>query len=251
MEDNHSFLYPQGFHIGALYFIVKNIGDQNFSYPFNPTTYKPEQGVSLGTFERECRYRMWALMEMSILEDHRTTNNAISYQKLTGKGQRIYELMQNVRFLANFFRRRSNDSWAMLLSPSTYITFTQRLKYTNPELFNLLHDIFASMDACQDLIAYFVFKGKYQISKHELYTDYFSNPIIRDRYTQRGLTPPSDSYETARRRLSIIIGLLQSVNIVSVSSIQVAGMVTLLESFENITEKRRIEWSPKKVNEIR
>lgn len=239
MDDNNSFLYPQGFHIGALFHVVKNIGDSNFSHPFNPETYSPQNyNRTLGTFERECRYRMWALMEMGILEDHRVTDDHRSYQNLTEKGRRIYELMEGVEFPANFFQRRSNDSWALRLEPIDYIRFTRSLKGACPELFNLLHDTFASMDSCQDLIAHFLFSGKYQITKHELYSTYFSNPIVRDRYTQRGLTPPRDSYETARRRLSIIIKLLQSVDIVSVSSTRVEGVVTLLESSENLTEQR-------------
>lgn len=239
MDDNNSFLYPQGFHIGAVFFIVKNIGDENLVFPFNPETYSPhDYGESLGTFERECRYRMWALMEMGILEDHRITNNHLSYQKLTEKGQRIYELMNLVTFPTSFFERVSNDSWNMRLSPIDYIRFTQTLRGSNPELFGILHEIIVKMDACQDFISYFLFKGKYRIVKHELYSDYFSNPFVRETYEKRGLTPPSESYETARRRISIIIGLLESVNVVSGYSVQGNENVTLLESSENIEQER-------------
>lgn len=241
MEDNNSFLYPQGFHIGALYFIIKNIGDGNFTAPFNPETYNPTT-EEFGTFERECRYRMWALMEMGILEDHRRTNNPLSYQILTDKGKRIYELLDGIHFPPHFFERRSNDSWAMVLEPIEYIRFTQTLETAKPELFGILRNTFTSMDACQDLIGYFLFKGENRISKEELYGDYFSNEVIRSRYVRRGLTPPGESLETARRRVSVILGLLQSVNILSIPpSERVTEFVTLLETPENVSEQRMEE----------
>jgi hypothetical protein len=252
MDDNNSFLYPQGFHIGAIFYIVKNIGDRNFAFPFNPETYSPQDyDRDLGTFERECRYRIWAMMEMGILEDHRMTDNHLSYQKLTEKGQRIYELMKSVTFPTSFFDRVSNDSWDMKLNPIDYIKFTQTLKDSNPELFNLLHEIIVKMDACQDFISYFLLKGKYKITKDKLYRDYFSNPFVRKTYTKRHLTPPSESYETSRRRISVIIGLLESVNVMSGYDAQVNENVILLESSENVTEQRTEEIEVEAESEVK
>ena len=59
---------------------------------------------------------MWALMEMGILEDHRHTNNPLSYKNLTETGRHIYELMKNVRYPPDFFEHRTKYSWDMKLN---------------------------------------------------------------------------------------------------------------------------------------
>lgn len=239
MEDNHSFLYPQGFHMGALFFLIKNLGNKNFNFPFNQETYSPQDyGKELGTFEREFRYRVWALMEMGILEDGRITKNNLSYQKLTEKGINIYNLMKDLNFPDSFFERKSDDSWAMTLNPIDYINFTKKIKEESPSLFKILHETIINMDACQDLISYFISEGRYKISKNELYGKYFSNDFVRETYSKRKLTLPKQSYETARRRISIIIGLLESVGVLLGYSSKVEEDVVLLESSEDLTEER-------------
>lgn len=242
MEDNNSFLYPQGFHIGALYYIVKNLGDRNFSYPFNPETYFPKAyKLPLGTFEREFRYRIWALMEMGLIEDHRKTGNYLSYQHLTKKGLKIYKLIRKITFPGSFFNRISGTSWDMTLSPADFIRFTLTLRTSSHKLFSLLHEVIVSMDCSQDFIGYFISKGKHRIKKDDLYNAYFSDPYIMRTFRNRALTPPNRSYETSRRRVSVVIGLLESIGEVRGYSNQVNQYVNLLGSSGSLSQKHTEE----------
>jgi len=215
MNNKNSFLYPQGFHIGHLYLLIKHIGDGNFEFPFNPETYWPnEYGEELSGTSRQLRYKIWALMEMGILEDQRITNNHLSYQTLTAKGRRIYELLNTIELPANFLDRQANDSWIMEYGDRNFIHFTQSLENICPELFELLKTIFLEMKSSQDLIKYFVEKNIKHIEKDELYENYFDKQYVKETYRQSGLRPPRRSIETARRRISVIVGLLESVNII-------------------------------------
>jgi len=239
MQDNNSFLYPQGFHIGALYYIVKRLGEKDYSFPLNPQTYSPrDYDLGLDTFQRECRYRIWALMEMGMIEDHRETSSHLSYQKLTEIGQSIYELMKEVTFPQYFFTRKGSNSWAMSLQPMEYIQFTKGLEEDCFDLFNILYSCISIMDASRDFVSHFLLSNRFTIPKNELYGTYFSNPIVRDTFVRRGLIPPKDSYETARRRISVLIGLLESVNIVEGYSIRTKGNVRLLNIPESISDHR-------------
>lgn len=214
MRNNNSFLYPQGFHIGHLYLLIKHIGDRDFSAPFNPETYWPRAyGQELSGTSRQLRYKIWALMEIGILEDQRETDNHLSYQNLTEKGRRIYDLLNTLEFPDNFFDRPADDSWDMTYGEKNFIQFTQSLENLCPELFELFKTSFLEMHASQDLIKYFVEKRIKHIEKDELYINYFNKNYVQETYRQNDLRPPSRSIGTARRRLSVIIGLLESVNV--------------------------------------
>lgn len=214
MRELHSFLYPQGFHIGHLFLIVKNIGDDNFSYPFNPETYYPRAyGRTKGGFERQFSYKIWALMEMGILEDHRRTGDHLSYQRLTEVGRKLYRTFDRIDFPSDFFERRASDSWDMTFGEYKFITFTKALENDCSEAFETMRSAILGMQASKDLIGYFMMKGIRRIDRERLYQDYFRQERVRECFRDRGLKPPRESVETTRRRVSVIIGLLECIDV--------------------------------------
>lgn len=235
MRDLHSFLYPQGFHIGHLFLIVKNIGDGNFSYPFNPETYYPKaHGETKGSFERQFAYKIWALMEMELLEDHRKTNNHLSYQRLTEKGKGLYDQFDEIDFPQRFFDRRSADSWDMTFGEYKFIQFTRSLENDCARAFEILKDAILGMKASQDLIAYFLRNGIRRIDRHRLYDNYFEENYVRKSFTDRSMTPPSKSVATSRRRLTVVIGLLECIDIIKGWGGIASDPVTLVKVPEDI-----------------
>jgi hypothetical protein len=152
-------------------------------------------------------------MEMGILEDHRRTGNHLSYQKLTDTGRKIYQLMQKIEFPYGFFERISRNSWRMKLKEKDYIGFTQALENVQPKLFEILKRVFLKMQSSMDLIRFFLEEEK-TMKRIDLYTSYFRQDYIRSSFEERGLRPHAvRNIETARRRVSVIVGLLESVNV--------------------------------------
>lgn len=244
MKELHSFLYPQGFHIGHLFLIVKNIGDGNFTYPFNPETYYPKAyGETKGAFERQFAYKIWALMEMGILDDHRKTQNHLSYQNLTELGKKLYETFDRIDFPNGFFDRRAPDSWDMTYDKYKFIVFTKSLENDCPEAFEIIKDVILAMRASKDLIKYFLEKGIGRIKRQKLYEDYFTQEYIRQSFKDRDMTPPSKSIETARRRVSVIIGLLECIDVMKGWGGIASEPVTLIKVPQEIfeTEEETIE----------
>jgi hypothetical protein len=95
-----------------------------------------------------------------------------------------------------------------------FIIFAKSLENNCPEAFKIIKDAILGMQASKDLIRYFLQKGIRRINRENLYEDYFDQEYVREYFKKRGVRPPHKSVETARRRVSVIIGLLECIDVV-------------------------------------
>jgi superfamily II DNA or RNA helicase len=214
-----SYHYPQGTHLGHIFYIIYSIGNKNLCERLHEDTYAPPEGQTLSKLGRQTRYKVWACMELGLLYDDRQPNSSRkTYQNLTEKGKKVYEILkEHVSEPEIFFSFRDvNDdderkiSWDM----GDEYRFNKFIKELPSEKFEVLKEIFFSMDAVKHMLKFLfhVNQNNAVLRKDEIYKNYFNAPFIRKYFEQNGIE--QDSEEGARRRLPFILNILESFKVI-------------------------------------
>ncbi len=96
-----SYHFPQGLHLGHIFYILKTILGGRLKDTHLDNQYIRIRGNlgedRLGRFQRQTKYKLQGLMEMGLIIDDRKISADIEYDlKLTPKGKQFAELLKPV-----------------------------------------------------------------------------------------------------------------------------------------------------------
>lgn len=214
-----SYHYQQGVHLGHLFYIVQTVGNKDFSDYLNVEVIYPSNGTLTG-FGRQTRYKIWAAMEIGLIEDDRKPGASIyDYQKLTDKGQILYNILEKhkVKMSKDFFTFRrdlkTEKSWAMANDEQVFNDFFKNVLCSDETDKRQLLGIFLGFTASKHMCKYlFHILQKEQISRSDVYTNYFSTPFVKKFFEVHGIVQDSD--EGAKRRLPFLLNVLEASGVV-------------------------------------
>jgi len=212
-KDKSSYYYPQGLHIGHILFIIRQIGNRDFSEPLRPEDYYKEPKSE--NF-RQTRYKIWFMMELGLIKDDRTEEDPRCYRELTPLGMQWFahltELERKPSFPDDFFEFIGR--WRMRHDARYYRDFLHNLENDDPQFFKLIRHTLLKVDAIRHFIRFFVHvKQTNIIENRTLYREYFRTPFVRDFFVIKGLRQAS--MISAEHRIPILVGLLESIGIMS------------------------------------
>lgn len=215
-----SYHYPQGTHLGHIYYIVKTLGDGRVTNLISPEIYAPSKGQTVTKLGRQTRYKIWAGMELGFLYDDRNPsdeeNNIETFTYLTKEGKILYQILKQYVNEEEFYEFKKPDdiSWEMKLSEGEFNSFIKKLPIIEKEK---LKNIFFKMDAVQQMLEYLtrINKNKKKFIKSEVYENYFSTPFIRDYFEINGIEEPT--LEASKRRIPFILNILDAFSIIKLN----------------------------------
>lgn len=213
-----SYHYPQGTHLGHILYVVYSIGEKKFCDRIKADIYAPPVGTPVSILGRQTRFKIWACMELGLIYDDREPNaSRTTYQNLTNKGMKLYEILKRrLTNPAQFFlfekgkETNGNISWNM----SDITKFNAFIKNLPEVEFKELKEIFFSMDAVQHMLKYLFHMNQNNsiLRKADIYRNYFDTPFIQKYLEQNGIE--QDSEEGAKRRLPFILNILDSFKVI-------------------------------------
>lgn len=213
-----SYHYPQGTHLGHIFYTIKSLGDKNLCERLKVDTYSPPKGISISTLGRKTRYNIWACMELGLIVDDRKVEDKEDksvYQNLTKKGEVLYKILKKYASDPSFFEFKDSSkvkvSWEMIHKEQYFNDFIKNLPLSEKEE---LMSIFFNMDAVQHLCKYLFHENqnKQDFIRREVYDGYFDTPFIKEYFEINGIKQDSD--RGAERRLPFIINILESFEVV-------------------------------------
>lgn len=215
-----SYHYPQGTHLGHIFYIVKTLGDGVFTDLVSPDLYISADGVS-STLARQTRYKIWACMELGILYDDRNpdeTVDADTFKNLTPSGKVLYKILSDHATDNDFYAFSTSGkkeiSWSMIHDEAYFNSFIRNLEDSEKEK---LSSIFLQMDAAKHMLIYLFHENKNitHFVKNQVYQNYFTAPYIKEYFEINGIEVPS--LEGAKRRIPFILNILDAFGIISLS----------------------------------
>jgi superfamily II DNA or RNA helicase len=243
-----SYHYPQGTHLGHIFYAIKSIGDKNLDIRLQLDTVYPPDNVKLTTYGRKSRYVLWACMELDLIFDDRdpgANKDRTRYQNLTRKGKILYEILNKFVKDPNFYdfktESKAEVSWEMEHSERYFNDFVKGLPTKEKEL---LKSIFLEMDAVKHMLKYLfhINQNKQIFNRNEdIYNRYFDTPFIKHYFEINGIK--QDSSEGSKRRLPFILNILESLEIIEFvdrSTIKVISLPLVKYLFSDDTEKQEI-----------
>lgn len=215
-----SYHYPQGTHLGHIFYIIKTLGDGVFTDLVSPELYISADGVS-STLARQTRYKIWACIELGFLYDDRNPDESIdaeTFKNLTPAGKTLYTILKKYVTDDDFYAFNTTGkkeiSWSMIHDESYFNDFIRNLPSDTQ---NKLADIFLQMDAVKHMLIYLFHENKNttHFIKSKVYENYFTAPYINEYFEINGIEIPS--LEGAKRRLPFILNILDAFGIITLN----------------------------------
>lgn len=227
-EDEPSFHFPQGTHLGHLFYIL-NILYKNI----RSGSYLDEEHVAFGesygsgrkgTFRRQVKYKLQGAMELGLVQDYRVMNPLEGFNlKLTPKGNKFFEiikpLIEEEQISLEF---KKEMSWDMKMNERE---FNHKLKSLRQKIQKeekeFVDQVFLYMDAIS-LLLNFVYKKVQEksISKTYLYHHFFEDKDVINYHRKNGLKIPP-SMDGRRRRVPFLLNLLESIDVLDQNSTEI------------------------------
>lgn len=213
-----SYHYPQGTHLGHIFYIIKTLGDGISTDLVSPELYISEGGVST-TLARQTRYKIWACMELGFLFDDRNPYEIVdkdTFRNLTPAGKTLYSILNKFVSDEDFYAFKTGGktevSWSMIHDEAYFNNFVRNLP--EPER-SKLADIFLDMDAAKHMLIYLFNENKNvtHFIKNNVYTNYFNAPYIKSYFEINGIETPTE--EGAKRRIPFILNILEAFGIIN------------------------------------
>lgn len=211
-----SYHYPQGTHLGHIFYLVKTLGDGKFTELINPELYISKDGLT--KLARQTRYKVWACMELGLLYDDRNPEEEERekiFSHLTPIGKKIYDILNRNVHAPDFYEFTSGGkteiSWQMKHDEMFFNDFVRSL---SAEDRTTIENILLNMDAVKQMLIYLFRENKNRVefTKKDVYHNYFSAPYICHYFEMNGIDIPTE--EGAKHRLPFILNLLYSINII-------------------------------------
>lgn len=210
-RERSSYYYPQGLHIGHIFFIIRQIGNRNFSEPLRSVDYYDEP---LSENFRQTRYKIWFMMELGLIKDDRIEGDSRCYKELTPLGMQWFAHLKKLEsessFPSDFYDFVGR--WRMKHNAGYYIDFVNKLENIAPQFFKLIRYTLLKTDSIHHFIKFFIHEKKTNnVDNHTIYAEYFQTGYVRDFFDEKGLRQASRT--SAEHRLPILIALLESIGI--------------------------------------
>lgn len=244
-----SYHYPQGTHLGHIFYIVKTLGDnKEDDERVNSELYVSNVGDS--TFARQLRYKIWAAMELGFLYDDRNPDEediADTFKKLTPEGKFLYGVLCKYVKDDDFYDFKTGGktelSWQMIHNEDYFNQFILNLPDAER---NKLNQILFRMDAVQQMLIYLFHENKNTVvfNKNKVYENYFDSPFVREYHEINGIEIPS--LDGSKHRLPFILNLLTATGVIQNSGrsdfeIKRLPLVDVLFETENYTAVQNIK----------
>lgn len=214
-----SYHYPQGTHLGHIFYIIKTLGDGISTDLVSPEIYISEDGIST-TLARQTRYKIWACMELGFLYDDRNPDDTVdkdTFRNLTPAGKILYDILKRHVTDDDFYYFKTGGkidvSWSMIHNESYFNNFILNLPQKD---FDKLATVFLNMDAVKHMLIYLFNENKNitHFIKNDVYKNYFSAPYIKSYFEINGIETPTN--EGAKRRIPFILNILEAFGIISI-----------------------------------
>jgi superfamily II DNA or RNA helicase len=239
-----SYHFPQGTHLGHILYILKTVGDGVLEGTHLRPEYVRFSGgydKDIGTFQRQTKYKLQALMEMGLLMDFRDSALEESFELiLSDNGARLYELLkpllESLDLSFNTSGKTGEFSWSMN-GESAVNDELLRYIHSDTSILHEVRNLFFEMDALALMLRYlYTNHGKTAFSKNEIYGDFFEAPFVKEYLDRNGIDKPTE--EGARRRVPLLLNLLHALGIITQErrEIEVLGFYPNARMFDHITD---------------
>jgi hypothetical protein len=214
--------YPQGVHLGHILYALKAFfhGDLTNTH-FNERYIRLRGNLDtdrLGTFQRQTKYKLQALMEMNlIVDDRKSDNNKESVIELTPQGKEFYLAVKPVIDKIDFSFSPSKNgvpSWNMITSPAEFTSAIKNYIQTDENKLQFVRKIFLETDAVGQMLNYlYTVERKKIIPKKSIYSGFFKAPFVRIYCERNGIEIATVT--GAEHRCPLLLNILESVGIIS------------------------------------
>lgn len=214
-----SYHYPQGTHLGHIFYIVKTLGDGKYTELVNPDLYISKDGLS--KLARQTRYKIWACMEIGFLFDDRNPEEEAvddTFKNLTPAGKILYNILNKYVTDSTFYNfstgGKTDISWQMIHKEPYFNDFIKTLPKDEKEN---LAEVFLNMDAVTHMLVYLFHENKNQrhFNKGNVYKNFFNSPYIQEYFDINGISVPTE--EGAKHRLPFILNILEAFGLIAYS----------------------------------
>lgn len=244
-----SYHFPQGTHLGHIMYVIYTVGSHSIQGSHISPEYVKFNGNysegQMGNFERKTKYALQATMELGLIIDFRQESSEQNFKIVFTKiGQEIYEILRpllKTLDLSFKIEGKAEISWSMNCENTINETIKIFLN-KNSNAKNTIRRAFLKMDAVNLLLKYlYSIQRKVNITKAEIYADFFEAPFVKNYLERHGLESPTESVIV--RRVPFLFNILESLGIINQgrSNIEVlsfipANEVIRLSSKENDDE---------------
>lgn len=211
-----SYHYPQGTHLGHIFYVIKTLGDKKYTNLISPDIYAPID-TPVTKLGRQTRYKIWACMELGLLYDDRNPPSKVdntTFSHLTADGKLLYSIINDYVVDDSFFDFNSSKdvTWEMRHDAQYFNDFIKSLPV---DLKKKLENIFFNMDAVTHMLKYLFHenKNKKKFVRSTIYSNYFTSPFIKRYFDMNGIE--QDSEEGAKRRLPFILNILEAFGVIT------------------------------------
>ncbi len=206
-----SYHFPQGTHLGHILYIINTIGNGSIGNSHLRDEYVKLSGgysTDIGTFQRQVKYKLQAVMEMGLLLDYRSSALSDSFELiLSENGLELYNLLNPLfdwlDFSFDTTGKTGELSWKMNFESSINQNVLEYLG-SNVLIQEKVRSLFFEMDALALFLRY-LYKNheKTIFTKNELYIDFFEAPLVKDYLDRNGINKPTE--EGAKRRVPLLL----------------------------------------------
>ena len=195
----------------------------------------------VGTFQRQTKYKLQALMEMGIVADDRQYPSDDSYTlELTAEGKALYEglapLLATVE-MEVATHDNATSTWRTSNASEWYTKLIWQFIKDKVELRLQVRSLFLRIPAVSQMLNYLYRVGRKEVlTKAQIYSEFFNTPFVKTYCDQNGIEPATE--EGAKHRCPFLLNLLESIGIIS----QDNNNVTILKF---IISKETIKLYPK------
>lgn len=207
--------YPQGTHLGHIFYVIKTLGDGVYTELVSPELYAPKNSP-ITKRGRQTRYKIWACMELGFLFDDRNASpqvDSTTFTHLTTEGKMLYDVLIKFVKTSDFYSFKSAEdfTWNMKHEAKYFNDFIKSLP---DDVKQQLQTVFFKMDAVKHMLKYLFHenKNKKTFIRSDIYSNYFNTPFIKQYFDMNGIE--QDSEEGAKRRLPFILNILEAFDII-------------------------------------
>lgn len=216
-----SYHYPQGTHIGHILSILKIFGGgtregSHFDDEYIRLRGKLGDG-RISTYRRQVKYKLQAAMELGILPDDRHYSKDETYTlELTLFGKKLYStLSPTLKKLDLDFPRGDNGIPQSRMSEDelTYNAATRKFIAKKRAVRDTVFKVFLRMHAVQQMLAYLYHVCREpEISRNQIYSDFFKTPFVKQFCDQEGIEIASQ--EASKRRCPFLLNILDACDVI-------------------------------------
>ncbi len=215
-----SYHFPQGLHLGHLYYIIKTIHSGQFKKSHLNQKFVRMRGKfdtgRLGTFQRQTKYKLQGLMELGLIVDDRTLEENETFElKLNPKGYDFYRILKPVIEKVNlsFGSKKQNiPSWDMNTPVAKFNLVTRNFIKKSKNKKDKIRDMFLDMQAVRLMLNYlYRVERKMIIPKSNIYNGFFNSQEVSKYCDQNGIDVATE--EGAKHRCPFLLNILEAIGV--------------------------------------